>query len=305
MIGVVIPAHNEAAVIGECLDALLADAGDTPIEVVVVCNACTDDTAQRAVEAGSRHGTDIRVIETETPGKVNALNLGDAACGAFPRCYLDADVRVGPGSVRAVAEALGEPDCHAAAPRMVVDAAEAPWTVRRFFDAWVRTGYHRQGMIGSGFFAMSEAGRSRFEAFPDIIADDAFARCQFRQDERRVLDGSTFTVRAPRTFWSLVKIKTRSHLGNLELAAKYPDIWAVAAGGPTGLPRREFLLPHRWPSTLVYAAVKLISRFRSHRQFRKREFDRWERDETTRGGQTGPPRAADRPGGVVTPIRPT
>src|SRR6185312_1201240 len=45
MISVVIAAHNEARVIGGCLDALLADAGPDDLDIVVVANGCTDDTA--------------------------------------------------------------------------------------------------------------------------------------------------------------------------------------------------------------------------------------------------------------------
>ena len=44
---VVIPAHNEANVIGRGLDRLFGSLG-TGIEVIVVCNGCTDDTADTA-----------------------------------------------------------------------------------------------------------------------------------------------------------------------------------------------------------------------------------------------------------------
>ena len=54
----------------------------------VVANACTDRTAEIAREAG------VRVVEISTPGKANALRLGDAECVTFPRIYVDADIEL-------------------------------------------------------------------------------------------------------------------------------------------------------------------------------------------------------------------
>ncbi|MGW3138555.1 glycosyltransferase, partial [Streptomyces sp. NPDC001139] len=59
MTSIVIPAHNEAPVLGRLLDALLADSlsADDP-DIVVVCNGCTDDTASVAAARGPR----VRVV---------------------------------------------------------------------------------------------------------------------------------------------------------------------------------------------------------------------------------------------------
>jgi glycosyltransferase involved in cell wall biosynthesis len=55
-IGVVVPAHDESATIGQCLDALAAAAahpqlGGISVEVVVVLDRCTDDTGDRALQS--------------------------------------------------------------------------------------------------------------------------------------------------------------------------------------------------------------------------------------------------------------
>jgi glycosyltransferase involved in cell wall biosynthesis len=51
---VVVPAHNEARHIGHCLSALRAAARcvAVPVEILVVCDACHDDTARRCAEVG-------------------------------------------------------------------------------------------------------------------------------------------------------------------------------------------------------------------------------------------------------------
>src|SRR3954462_6356852 len=96
MISVIIPAHNEANVIERTLSELMSGAHPNELEVIVVCNGCTDDTATRARNAGTgyaaKHAINFQVIDTPTPGKINALNLGDKAATAFPRLYIDADI---------------------------------------------------------------------------------------------------------------------------------------------------------------------------------------------------------------------
>jgi len=94
-VSIVVPAHNEEAVIEANLRALLAGTSPDEFDVIVVANACHDRTADIAKSVG------VHVIETETPGKAHAIALGDAVARVFPRIYLDADVRLPATSVRA------------------------------------------------------------------------------------------------------------------------------------------------------------------------------------------------------------
>ena len=73
MISVIIPAHNEEVVITRCLQALLEDAPIDAMEVFVVCNGCTDRTAELA----RAQGYPVQVIEIPEASKVAALNAGD------------------------------------------------------------------------------------------------------------------------------------------------------------------------------------------------------------------------------------
>ena len=94
MPSIIIPAHNEASSIERTLRAVLADAV-ADLEIVVVVNASSDSTAELARSVDPS----IRVLETETPGKCNALNLGEATLTSFPRVFLDADIQLLPGSL--------------------------------------------------------------------------------------------------------------------------------------------------------------------------------------------------------------
>ncbi|GAA2068928.1 glycosyltransferase family 2 protein [Williamsia deligens] len=92
-LSVVIPCYDEAEVIGECLDRLLAQR-DHIHEIVVVDNNSTDDTARIVADRARAH-PEVRLIPEPRQGLVYARNTGlDAATGdAIAR--IDADTMVG------------------------------------------------------------------------------------------------------------------------------------------------------------------------------------------------------------------
>ena len=92
-----------AAVIGRCLSALQNQEGVDHLDVVVVANGCSDDTAAVAERAG------VTVIVLPEPGKSAALVVGDAAAVGFPRVYLDADIEL---PVAALGSRMSEAGLH-------------------------------------------------------------------------------------------------------------------------------------------------------------------------------------------------
>lgn len=280
-ISIVIPAHDEEAVLGRCLDAILSGAGPAgDVDVVVVPNGCKDRTADVARAYGDR----VKVIETPVPSKTNALNLGDAAARGFPRFYVDADVVLPLASIRHMAARLADERTPAAAPAMQVDLSRSSWAVRAFYAVWTRLPYVREGMIGVGVYALSESGRRRFGAFPDVIADDGYVRMLFTAPERVRVDEAPVRVVAPATLSDLVRVKARSRLGGYELARKFPDLVereraAKAYGGAGGV---IALRPWLWPHALVYLFVNLSARRRAAKQLADRAAYVWERDASSR-----------------------
>ena len=112
---VLIPAHNEALVIGDTLSALnrALRSGDV---VIVVADRCTDSTAEIARSAGA---TVVERDETATPGKSAAMRAGLDAAAALEwdvLATLDADSRVEPGYFAAV-EGVLETGCELAQAR--------------------------------------------------------------------------------------------------------------------------------------------------------------------------------------------
>ena len=54
MISIVVPAHNEGSIIARTLGQWVGSAGFDEIDVVVICNGCTDDTASVARRLAQR-----------------------------------------------------------------------------------------------------------------------------------------------------------------------------------------------------------------------------------------------------------
>jgi glycosyltransferase involved in cell wall biosynthesis len=277
MISVIIPAHNEERVLKRCLEGVTAGADPSQLELVVVCNGCTD----RSAAIARSFPFPVRVVETEVASKTNAWNLGDKTASCFPRFYLDADVKISWEAILKVAHALEEPAVLAAAPRIEIDTAMASFPVRAFYRIWLQLPYFRSNMIGSGVFALNQAGRSRFGCFPDVIADDNFVRCRFHAYERRTVTECTFTIFAPRDVASLVRIKTRSRLGRMQLERA-----GIAAAETESSQVRSLLElarnPTNWASLFVYAWITLWTRVRAHRRAAAGAFEIWERDDSSR-----------------------
>jgi dolichol-phosphate mannosyltransferase len=113
-ITVVIPARDEAARLGPCLDGLRDDPDVT--ELIVVDDCSTDATAAVANAGGARV-----IAGASLPagwcGKAWALEQGLQASSGDIVVFLDADARPRTGLVRELAAVLGEVDMVTAGPR--------------------------------------------------------------------------------------------------------------------------------------------------------------------------------------------
>jgi glycosyltransferase involved in cell wall biosynthesis len=280
MISVIIPAHNESAVIDRCLSGILQGAESGELEVLVVCNGCTDDTADRA----RAYGDPVRIIETEIASKNNALNLGDWAARGFPRFFVDADILLPLESIRKVAEVLRGGRYLAAAPQLRLDLRGSSWAVRAYHAVWMALPYVNERMLGSGVYAVSEAGRERFERFPNIIADDCMVRLAFEDHEKTSVDAAWFELTPPATLRSLVHINVRRRVGLYEMLALHPEVVKKESRHQRLALLQVALRPSLWPALLVYvyAKVATVVVF-SWKRYRGRHKE-WNRDDTTREG---------------------
>jgi glycosyltransferase involved in cell wall biosynthesis len=263
---IVIPACNEAGYIGACLDALLDQTqGAGALHIIVAANACTDDTvAEAAVRspAAQAAGHRLTVLDIAEGGKPNALNEGDKAAGPIdgPRAYLDADILADPDLFAQLRTALAVDQPRYATGRLVVQPARSAVT-RAYGRFWKLLPFVQGGTVGAGFYAVNPAGRARWAAYPDIIADDSFARLQFIPQERVEVDAA-YHWPLVEGLTALVKVRRRQNAGNAQLAAQYPQLLAregKAPLSPGGLLARGLRAPVGFA---VYATVAVLVRLR-------------------------------------------
>lgn len=219
-LSVILPASNEAALIGGCLSAVAASdwpESNAAPEIIVIANGCRDDTAARAramAPTFAARGWPLRVIERAEGGKLGALNAGDAAARGPIRVYLDADVTISPSLLPQLAEALAASSPLYASGTVEIAAQGA--VSRAYARFWRRVPFMAQGVPGCGLFAVNAAGRARWDAFPDIISDDTFVRLSFAPKERRKVP-APYRWPIAEGLPALIRVRRRQDAGVLQI----------------------------------------------------------------------------------------
>ena len=278
MATVIVPAHNESGVIEACLDSILKQ--QEIDHIIVACNGCTDDTAAIVKE---KYPT-IHCLDIAKPSKVNALNEAEDYARelgwSFPVYYIDADTRISENCIPTINRYLESEAILLAAPTPIIDTSHSSWLVRTYYRVWTNLPYIKEGVIATCSYIITKEGRQRFERFPEVINDDGFIRCNFWNREISNVPGAEIYINAPRDIYSLIKIKTRARLGNLQLVAT--DQCKVKESKDYGSVMRSKLLSREWLPTMVYIGIATIIRIRSKMQFKRLKDYRWEKDMSSR-----------------------
>lgn len=274
---VVIPAHNEQRAIGRLLNTLLADSRVGEYEIVVVCNGCTDQTASAARAAAP----EATVLEIPLPSKQAALRLGDATASATPRVYIDADVELTTGDLRALLAGLDDEAVLAAAPVREVDRRGIAWPVRWFYDVWEQLPHVQSGLFGRGVIALSRQGLERVQRLPPVMSDDLAMSEAFSDNERSIVQDSLVLIHPPRSTRDLFRRRVRVATGNAQL-----DRMASRSPGASTDVRTLLQMVRAQPRLLsrvcLFVGVGLAARLSASRRIRRGDFTTWERDESSR-----------------------
>jgi cellulose synthase/poly-beta-1,6-N-acetylglucosamine synthase-like glycosyltransferase len=282
-ISIIIPAHNEAAVIGRCLQSLLEQTAPRPLRIIVVANGCYDataDVARRFQLPAHAAGHELIVEELPRGCKPDALNHGDLSAAPGIRVYTDADVRLSPDALQGIIDELENGRAALTAPALHVAPARSLVT-RSYIEVWSRLPVVRHDVMGCGVYAVAAAGRARWDRFPRIISDDKFVRLSFARDERRPARQGSFTIHMPEGFLELIRVRGRWCRGNRELVQKFPHI------GKRERNRYDrtllFLLknPRLWPHAPLFVLVFVLGHLAALRR-RGMSVKMWERAEGAR-----------------------
>ena len=278
MATVIVPAHNEASVIKDCLNSIVNQSGID--HIIVPCNGCTDNT----VEIVTANFPQVICLDIKKPSKTNALNVAEEKAKeigvTYPIFYIDADTRLSENSITHITKIMKDKNIFLSAPTPQIDTKNSSWLVQTYYKVWTQLPYIKEGVIATCSFIVSEEGRKRFNKFADVIGDDGYIRCHFKNKEISNIEGAEIYITAPKDIFSLIKIKTRARLGNMELIAKKKC--PIQEAKHYGNVMKERLLSKQFFPTLIYIGIAMIIRVRAKSQFKQLDNYQWEKDTSSR-----------------------
>lgn len=281
---VIIPAHNEEAVIKRCLETVLAQAPhDHAMDIIVAANGCNDRTAEIAREVAPQ----ATVLDIAEGSKTIAMNTAHKSAKHFPRIYLDADVQCGYWSLLAVAKALTEPGVMAASPALKLDLSRSNALMKAYYRVWMTQPYVKRAMVGSGCFGLSSQAYERIGDFPKITGDDIWVHSRFAENERRSLSHDSegrpvhFVVSPPRRAIDQIRVETRRRLGNEQVMRDHPSPHYAGSNRPGDL-RDALREGASIVDVAIYLSIKAIVRLRVQQAKGKQKDIVWERDLSAR-----------------------
>lgn len=280
---VIIPAHNEEAVIARCLKNIFDQAPPGALQVIVAANGCTDRTVEIAREAAP----EALVLDLPVGSKTAAINAANLRAGHFPRIYVDADVECGYHTLVALAEALAEPGVMTAAPAIRMDLSRCNFLMKAYYRAWSLQPYARAGKGGAGCYGLSAAALAAVGEFPPIIGDDIWIHTRFPDEQKRYLAKDRHgqpvfsVVYPPRTAREQVRVEARRQNGNAEVKRLYPSPYFANAnnGGGLSTALRSGAAPL---DLLIFFAIKFAARTLARWNRQRGRGSTWTRDLSTR-----------------------
>jgi glycosyltransferase involved in cell wall biosynthesis len=268
VLSVIIPAHDEEARLPGLLRALDADG----LELVVVANGCTDRTADAARRACPR----AIVVEIDKASKTAALRAGDAVAHHFPRFYLDADIDVARDDLLHLAGLLRGTGLLAVAPSVVFDSTGCTRVVQAFYRALPLLAQVKGSIAGTGCMGLTQEGRLRFDAWPDVLADDFFLDGLFSPAEKERAPGATAIVRTPVDARDLLNRRERVVWTNWQVRSL--GLRAHGHNGGSAVLSAALRHPERALDFGVFALVAVVVRIRVRIRRLLRQQVGWNRD---------------------------
>lgn len=277
---IIIPAYNEEALIVKTLTQLLDDKKVNAIEIVVICNACKDNTYAETlsfIETNSlilqQRNIHFLVFETDKASKTNALNIGINNSQGSLKVLMDADIQISGKDLNTLVAELKDKQLKAISPKITFAFDKSNFFVRQYYRVASLSFYNTNKRL-SNVIALSESGIKQIFPLPEVIADDEYIRRQFLPAEVAVSQQCALVFTCAKNLTNLLQVLTRVERGNVQLKS-------MQVNAPTTkIPKK-----YNNPPALCYPTfffIKLFVKIRAKLQFMQGKTKQWERDESNR-----------------------
>lgn len=235
-VSVVVAVRNEAAGLAARVENLLGQEYAGALEVLVVCNGCTDATEAEAARLARADGRVRVLVSAAEEGKAGALNLGVAAATAPFVVFADGRQRFRADAVRELVSGFVDPAVGVVSGRTVQGESALPsvhgvgmyWG----FETRLRLAESRTGSMVQAQGAIYAIRRELFEEIPpNTILDDVYlpARIALR-GYRLVLNPDAIAEDVPAAAQGdEYRRKLRTMTGNLQLLRLLPALLSPRA----------------------------------------------------------------------------
>jgi glycosyltransferase involved in cell wall biosynthesis len=209
LVSVIVPAHNEAPLLGATLDAIAVAVAALALdaEIVVVDDASSDGTAQVALARG------VRVVRVEHRHIAATRNAGARAAAGSRLLFVDADTLVDAEVVAAAMAALDAGASGGGAAVLLADGAPVHARRAARLFAWI----FRATRIAPGCFLFCT--RDAFEAAGGF--DEGFYAGEDVAMSRALARQGRFVILREGVRTSARKLQTFSALEHLQLALRF------------------------------------------------------------------------------------
>ncbi|MEZ8186311.1 glycosyltransferase [Shewanella sp. 5S214] len=272
MISVLIPAYNEEKTISKLLKEY--EGLENLYEVIVITNGCSDNTMTEAKKFKF-----VKIINLSIGSKVIAINEGIKLISGDRVMIQDADVIIKHESLVNLSNDKNskEYDFFTLEPKFIGGS----FLVRKFYKFMMLTPVFKKGMVSAGVYIISNKVIDKVFPLPNVISDDGFVKSSLGENNLFKIKNSFSNVLIPNDLYSLVKIKTRSRMGNLQLK----HIFGFSPSVKGNEQKKLFLLAvnnKEFFSYFIYVLVTIVCRARAFIFIKLSKDDIWERDDSNR-----------------------
>ncbi len=241
-ISIIIPAHNEASIIKETINALINAEYPSNKEIIVVNDGSTDETEEILREIIKEEEC-VRYINTEHLGKANALNKGLSLSNGDIIITLDADSKIDKNALIEIVKPFSDERVGAVSGiiRAITNRNILTWF--QDFEYVLSSGWRyalnrvNSTYIFPGFAAYRKYALDVVGGFnEDTLSEDFDIGIRLKKaDYKLVMSNAVIYTKVPQTISGLIKQRIRWGKGTIQVIKKHSDVPFNKDYGATGL----------------------------------------------------------------------